>query len=385
MQITQGDEDIVCYKIKCQDSFKVEFNLNIIDVPGFESEDNESIYQKLLALFQSVRYVGAACLVVPSFCRLTEDDKCMFNNILSIFGKDFEFLIPLITFDDGGDIKALSSLEAANVPLMGHMQFRFNNSQLFSGNEKVEIWNRRHKTMSDLFGVPTIFIDWPIENTIEVLKNRIMLKQSADEAKCLVQIIKEKERTLKDDELRNRRPQHTRRTVQTNSHVRKICINCKMCKQTCVFDCSLSVRFLWYFFIVFEKFWSFVCFICSCCRGCSRCRCLCKLPYCCCIKCLHRCLGCTCSCSLAHHDKEYGRYRTNEKDTLKNVHDIEGQTNCGVKDTEDKLQIDKHKLNTIYDNMIKHTEFIKKTALLEKVPEEIERVVSCVMKKNNVQ
>lgn len=378
MQITQGEEDIVCYKIRCRDGFKVGFNLNIIDVPGFECGNNKGIHRKLLSLFQSVRFIGAACLVVPSFCRLTEEHRRIFNNILSIFGNDINYIIPLITFDDGGEIKALNSLKAAKVPFVEHMHFRFNNSQLLSGKENVEIWNRRQNTMNNLFGEPTIFVNCQVDKTIEVLKSRIVIKQSSDEITSHIRQIEQKENELKDEDLRKRRHNHIRSSIETNSHVRKICINCKMCKQTCVFDCSLSVRMFWYFVILLEKFWSFVCCICSCCRCCSRCRCLCKLPYCCCIKCLQRCLGCKCSCSLDHHEKEYGMYRENERDTLKNVHVVEGQNDCAIKDHEELLQKEKrsltNKLNELYEHMSRHEECIKTTALLNEVPKEIEKV-----------
>lgn len=309
MQITHGEKDVICYKLRYQDGFKVRCNLNIIDVPVFEPRYNGSIYNKMVSLFQSVRYISAACLVVPSFWRLTEEHRCIFNNILSIFRNDIHYVIPFITFDESGEIKALNNLKAAKVPFQEHMHFRFNNSKLFSENEHVEIWTRRQKTMQNLFGESIVFENCLVEKTREVLKTRINLKQSFKDIQSLQRLIDQKESILKDYDLRKRRLLHIKRSVETNSHVRNISIKCTMCKQTCVFECSLSVRFLWYFVIFLEKFWSLVCCICSCCPCYSRNRCLCKLPYCCCIKCIQRCLGCTRSCSFVHHDKEYDRYR----------------------------------------------------------------------------
>ncbi|CAG2190998.1 unnamed protein product [Mytilus edulis] len=325
---TQGEEDIVCYKIRCQDGLKVRFNLNIIDVPGFESRYNESIYQKLLALFQSVRYISAACLVVPSFCRLTEENRRIFNNILSIFGNDINYVVPFITFDDTGEIKALSSLKAANVPFVEHMHFRFNNSQLFSGNENKEIWNTRQTSMQNLFGEPTVFGNFPVEKTRDVLKTRNTIIQDFENSKTLKQQIEQKEVILKDYDLRKRRQQPIQRSVETNWHVRTICINCTMCKQTCVFDCSV--------------------------KG---------------------CLGCQCACSFAHHVKEYGRYRTHERDTLKTVHIIEDQTD---QKNEERLQIEKRtlltELNMIYDSLLRLAEFITTIALHNEPPIEVKNV-----------
>lgn len=384
MQITPGRKDIVLYNIRCQDGFKVGFNLNIIDVPGFQTGYNESIYRKLLALFQSVSCIGAACLVVPSSCRLTQNDRCTFNNILSIFGKDLNYIIPVITFDDGGEMKALSSLKAAKVPFVEHMHFRFNNSKLLSGKENVEIWNSRQKSMQNLFGEPTVFVNCPLLKTIEVLKSRNMIKQLFRDTESLIKQIQQKESILNDYTIRKKRQQPIQRNVETNSDDRTVCINCKMCKQTCVINCSISVRFFWYFVILLEKFWSLVCCICPSyrccprCSRCSRCRCVCKLPHCCCIKFLQRCLGCTCTCSFAHHVKEYGRYKTNERDILKTVQIIEDQTDCDNQHNEETLQMEKRKLmtelNMIYDTMLGHAECLTTIALQKEPPIEVENV-----------
>lgn len=375
MQLTEGEENIVCYKIRCQDGFKVRFNLNIIDVPGFESRNNESIYQKLLDLFQTVRYISAACLVVPSFCRLTEEHRRIFNNILSIFGNDINYVVPFITFDDSGEIKALSSLKAANVPFVEHMHFRFNNSQLFSGHEHIEIWNTRQTSMQNLFGEPTVFVNFSVEKTSDVLKTRHTIILYYEDTKTRIQQIEQKEVILKDD-LRKRRQQPIQRSVDTNWHVRTICINCTMCKQTCVFDCPFSVRLFWYFVILLERFWSLVCCICPSYWWCSRCRCVCKGSNCCCIRLLHRGLGCQCACSFAHHVKEYGRYRTQERDTLKTVDISEDQTDN--QKNEETLQMEKRKLltelNIIYDKLLRLAEFIKTNALHNEPPKEVENV-----------
>ncbi|XP_052080214.1 uncharacterized protein LOC127718255 [Mytilus californianus] len=378
-EISQGEEDIVCYKIRSQNGYKVGFNLNIIDVPGFESRYDESIYQKLLALFQSVRYISAACLVVPSFCRLTEEHRRIFSNILSIFGNDIDYVIPLITFDDGGEMMALNSLKEANVPCMGHNCFRFNNSQLLKGIENKEFWIRRQHTLFNLFDKSTVFNQinqCQMEITTQVLKSRIKLNQSLDEAKLQIQHIERRQHLLREYDLKNSQQQHK---VDRNVEAGNICINCYECKKTCVFNCSLVVRLFWYFVVFFEEIWSFVCCICSCFRCCSRvCRCPCKRSNCCYIKCLQRCLGCTCSCSLYHHYKEYGRYSKNNRNTLQNDHDIEYQTECEIPNNDEKLQMEEEKqilmneLILIDDSISRHWKCIKTTALLVEIPEEFE-------------
>ncbi|XP_071149976.1 uncharacterized protein [Mytilus edulis] len=195
----QEKEDIVCYKIRYQKGFNVGFNLNIIDVPGFESGYNESIYQQLSALFQSVQYISAACLVVPSICRLTEEYRCIFNNILSIFEKDITYVIPLLTFDDGGEITALTSMKDAKVPFEDHMTLRFNNSQLFNGKEQLENWVGRRKTMQLLLDKLKDSVNCSAEKTIEVLESRIKLEKSSEDIKTLKRLIEQTENNLKEN------------------------------------------------------------------------------------------------------------------------------------------------------------------------------------------
>ncbi|VDI29770.1 Hypothetical predicted protein, partial [Mytilus galloprovincialis] len=372
----QIEKDIICYKIRCQDGFKVGFNINVIDVPGFQFGSNESIYKKMINLFRSVQNIDAACLVVPSFCRLTKEHRYIFNNILSIFGNNISSVIPLITFDDGGEIKALQSLKDANVPCM-YTGFRFNNSKLLRSDEPVDNWIRRQHAMLNLFDESIVLNKCPVGITTEVLKSRTKLKQSLDEAKLKIQYIERRQHILSEYNLKDR--QHQQKT-ETSMDLGKVCINCYECKKTCSFNCSLAVRFFWYFVVFLEGVWSFVCCICWCCRCFSRiCRCPCKRGNCCYIKCLQRCLGCTCSCSLYHHYKEYGRYSKNNRDTLPNAHDIEYQDECEIKNNEEKLQMEKeiqtlmNELIGIRDSISRHWKCITTTALVE-IPEEIEKV-----------
>lgn len=292
MQIKKEEEDVVCYKIRCLDGFKIEFSLNIIDVPGFESGYNDKNYKRLFDLFQTFQPIGAACLVVQSFCRLTEEHRCIFNNILSIFGNDINHIIPLITFDDGGDLNVLRSLKDAKVPFVEDLQLAFNNSQLFTGNEHIDIWTRRQKTMEKLFGKPTVFCNWPVEKTREVLKARNMLQHCFEDTKSLKRIIEEKENILKDYEMRKTSIAHQVRDVN---------------------DVKVD-----------------------------------------------------------------GRDSRKKRITVQNVQSIEDQTYCEKRNTKETLHKDTraliHGYKAIYEDILKHVEYIKKTALVYEDHKEMEIV-----------
>lgn len=136
------------------------------------------------------------------------------------------------------------------------------------------------------------------------------------------------------------------------------------------------------FFICFlENVWSFACCICSrfpCCY--HLCRCSCKRAYCSCIKCLHRCLGCKCSCSFTHHDKEYGRYKDDRRDTLRNSQDVQDLSGFAIENTDEKLEMiaDKEKLleefTITFKNIAKCADCIKNSALFDELPPEIEEL-----------
>ncbi|CAC5371478.1 unnamed protein product [Mytilus coruscus] len=364
-------DDILCYRIHCQDGIKIKFNLTIIDVPGFDDRqlqcgNNTSVYKKLIGLFNSIQYIDAACLVIPSFCRLTEEQRCIFNNILSIFGNDIDYIVPFITFDDGGKMKALNSLKAAEVPFVEHMHFGFNNSQLLSSNEHVEVWNRRQNTMRNLFEKPFAFFKYPVEKTRKVLISRIALTECLIEANRIQKEIEKREKLIKNYDQRSACQVNTR-----DSDAEKICINCKLCNQTCVFDCRLAVRFLWYIMSFLEIIWSYICLVCPCYgRCCSHiCMCSCKQAYCFFIKFLHTCLGCSCSCSFAHHEKQNGRYQKDSSDHFRSIVAIEDHASYQIQNNDEKIDIQnditilKQKYLENYQNIVEHSEYLRKTAL----------------------
>lgn len=130
---------------------------------------------------------------------MTEENRFIFSNILSIFGKDINQIVPLITFDDGGEIKALSSLKDVKVPFEENITFRFNNSQLFDGKEQLETWTQRQKTMQHLLEKLMDFVGCSVDKTKEVLETRIILEQSSEDTKTLKRLIEQSENKLKEN------------------------------------------------------------------------------------------------------------------------------------------------------------------------------------------
>lgn len=135
--------------------------------------------------------------------------------------------------------------------------------------------------MHDLFGEPTVFVKYSVQLSREVVKSRTKLITYLLEARTRIQHIERMENIIKDYDLNKGRRLPIPERPEKRLDADKICNNCKTCKQTCIFDCSLAIRIFWFFACFFEKVWSFVCCICYQFPCCSRiCRCSCKRAYC---------------------------------------------------------------------------------------------------------
>lgn len=294
----------------------------MIEVPALDdmSEKNGNylyVIQQLIDLLCSgeVKFIHAACLVVPSFSRLTDEQKCIFKNIVSILGKDINHIIPLITYDDGGCMNALGSLEEAGVSFSEHLYFRFNNSMLYNCVESEEIWNDREDAMSKLFDRLKYVssVNTSVEQTLKVLRSRKHLIQNlakAEDQKMKIELITNQIYPKYDyGACENERPHFY---YQGNK-----VISCKICGNTCNDNYSCSIRFNLYLALTFE----FILTFCVCCCPCFFPICTCRDVYCFRLKCIQQLIGCNCPCAVAHHhveDRKQARMRIeNELQSLK--------------------------------------------------------------------
>ena len=144
--------------------FQIDFNLNIIDTPGFGDTRGILRDKKLVDQIREfftcpgdtgVDEINAVCFVTQApLCRLTPTVRYIFDSILSLFGKDFEKNIyVLITFADGKEPPVINALKAANVPF--EQIFVFNNSALFVNPAKSVngplFWKMGKRSFDDFF------------------------------------------------------------------------------------------------------------------------------------------------------------------------------------------------------------------------------------------
>lgn len=134
-------EWITVYKILRKEGSRINYDINIIDTPGFGDtrgikKDQQTVDQ-IRHLFsqaepEGVLFIDAICFIVKApDVRLTPSQIYIFNSLMGLFGRDVQSnMCTLITFVDGATPPVISSLREAKLPTASI--FEFNNSALFA-------------------------------------------------------------------------------------------------------------------------------------------------------------------------------------------------------------------------------------------------------------
>lgn len=148
---------ITSYTLHHQEGFRVPYTLTIIDTPGFgdvsgimrDKEITESIRKFFTAYgADGISHIDAVGFVAnSSLPRLTPTQKYIFDQILSLFGKDIaDNIFLLLTFADGKKPQVLSGIKEAKIPYKKH--FKFNNSALYA-HQSSECDENEHDSDAD--------------------------------------------------------------------------------------------------------------------------------------------------------------------------------------------------------------------------------------------
>ena len=147
-QAVSQTTNISSYTLHHREGFKVPYTLTIIDTPGFgdvsdikrDQEITETIRKFFTTRSKSgIDHIDAVGFVANySLPRLTPTQKYIFDQILSLFGKDIaDNIFLLLTFADGKKPQVLSGSEKARIPYKKH--FKFYNSALYVFRDDKEI------------------------------------------------------------------------------------------------------------------------------------------------------------------------------------------------------------------------------------------------------
>ncbi|XP_060538026.1 uncharacterized protein LOC117658294 [Pantherophis guttatus] len=183
--------EVTAYMVNHQKCFRIPYSLTIIDTPGFgDAEQDKLVEKQLLEFFSTpggIDHVDAICLVAQAFLsHSTHAQKCVFDSMLSMLGKDVKDNIQLlITFADGGTPPVLEALKEADLPCAQDesgtpLHFRFNHSALFaptqnggSRNAVAEMfWKMSTESMKDFFDSLKMVETKNLTLTMDILKER---------------------------------------------------------------------------------------------------------------------------------------------------------------------------------------------------------------------
>ncbi|KAG8147869.1 hypothetical protein E2320_000009 [Naja naja] len=182
--------EVTAYVVNHQKGFRIPYSLTIIDTPGFggtrDAEQDKLVQEQLLEFFSTpggFDHMDVICLVPQAFLsHSTHAQKCVFDSMLSVLGKDLKDNIQLlITFADGGTPPVLETLKEADLPCAqdeSPQHFRFNHSALFAPQEyggshniaSEMFWKMNTVSMKDFFDSIKMVETKSLTLTMEVLK-----------------------------------------------------------------------------------------------------------------------------------------------------------------------------------------------------------------------
>ncbi|XP_070612830.1 uncharacterized protein [Erythrolamprus reginae] len=181
--------EVTAYVVNHQKGFQIPYSLTVIDTPGFgrtrSAEQDKMVEKQLLEFFSTpggIDYVDAICLVGRS----AHVQKCVFDSMLSMLGKDVKDNIQLlVTFADGRTPPVLEFLKEADLMSPQNesgspQHFRFNNSALFAprecgGRHNVAaemFWKMNTESMKGFLDALKMLETKSLTLTMEVLKER---------------------------------------------------------------------------------------------------------------------------------------------------------------------------------------------------------------------
>lgn len=288
---------VTIYQINHEDDFRIPYSITIIDTPGLGDTRginyDEKIMKKIRNFFHRCKFteIDAICFVVQStLCRLTPTQVYIYEQILSIFGKDIkENIVFFATFADIQEPNVLSAIVEADVPCAQSEDgrpvfFKVNNSMVYANNRPEEVGKRVYKVYElqwemGMESIETFFLRFlpavvskDLHLTKDVLAKRNALEVTLDglvqkiqELMCKQHELEQTEKALNEHTAEIEKNEHFEFEV-TESVKRKLkssvfSINCHECHSTCHQDCNVCFDLLVYFCEVF--YWNATCSVCG--------------------------------------------------------------------------------------------------------------------------
>ena len=268
-QASSKTKHITAYRFPKQTGSKVPYGLTIIDTPGFGDtgglKEDKRTFQQIRQLFMNaagIEQLDAIGFVTQSSLgRLTPTQQYIFDSILSIFGKDIEDNIFLMTtFADAHRPPVLDAVNKADIKYQA--SFRFNNSALFvdnsqqteDGNFDEMFWKMGMRSFERFFTHIGKMETKSLLQTREVLLEREQLQNLVQGLQPQIQLgltkideFRQEERVVKEHEAEISKSKDFKYEVKVKkqrvidlSGQGVFTTNCLQCNYTCHDDCAYS-------------------------------------------------------------------------------------------------------------------------------------------------
>ncbi|XP_045203650.2 uncharacterized protein LOC123556762 [Mercenaria mercenaria] len=268
-QALSQTEWITCYTLNPEKGSRLNYQLHIIDTPGFGDtrglNRDQEIVEQIRELFseteaKGVTFIDAVCFLIKApDARLTAVQSYIFQSIMSLFGRDIEKNIcSLVTFADGIDPPVLAALKQSGLPF--GKSFTFNNSGLFARNADIStaslspmFWDMGLKSFRAFFKHIEQVETKSLKTTKEVLDERARLEATVKNLqpqldaglskvnglKQEIQIIERNKSLIKDNknfEYEVDETKQKKKELPRGQHV----TNCTNCHFTCHENCAFA-------------------------------------------------------------------------------------------------------------------------------------------------
>ena len=264
--ITKG---ITAYTVYHQHGFKVNNSLTIIDTPGFGDPagilKDKTIKSMIETFFRTkgpngIDVLDAVIFVVPSNAnKLTPQQKYIFDEVLSLFGKDIKdniFLFCSWCDNPEREPKAVETLEVARVPY-SNKYYKFNLGDLYNMEQTSEFnkryWKMGAKSFQSFFKYLGLTEAKSLQLTKDVIQKRSELEDALSNIQENIKLeinelqkLNKEEEVLKKHEIEiDRNRNYTYEVDEQFVEVEPLeenmtAINCQICYVSC-----LRSRYQW--------------------------------------------------------------------------------------------------------------------------------------------
>ena len=257
---------ITAYTIHHQNGFKVPYTLTIIDTPGFGNtkgiQRDTEITKQINNFFnvhgdEGIDHIDAVAFVSQSSLpRLTLAQKYIFDQILSLFGKDIgENIYLMLTFSDGKAPQVLNGIEEARMPYQEF--FKFNNSVIFDDNTAEDefatmFWKMGMRSFEKFFEHFSNIVPKSLTQTKSVLRERERietqitgLKFEIKKGQNKLELLKKEVEVVEQHKADLERNKDFTYTIEEDTIARlelepkTYVTNCLMCNYTCHYPCEI--------------------------------------------------------------------------------------------------------------------------------------------------